>query len=103
MVQKGKAKGNHRKRRERAIWPGMTLHQDGSTHQWVQGVYWDLIVTMDDATNEHYTMFFIDGEGTSSSFVGVLEVIESRGLFFIHVYGSQQTLLAYANSRWKGR
>ena len=42
---------------------------------------WDLIVTMDDATNEHYSMFFVDEEGTQSSFRGVREVIETRGLF----------------------
>ncbi len=33
---------------------------------------WDLIVTMDDATNEHYSMFFVDQEGTISSFQGCL-------------------------------
>ena len=59
----------------------MMLHQDGSTHQWVPGVYWDLIVTMDDATNEHYSMFFCDQEGTQSSFQGVRDMIEARGLF----------------------
>ena len=32
----------------------MLVHQDGSQHQWVPGKYWDLIVTMDDATNEHF-------------------------------------------------
>ncbi len=36
---------------------------------------------MDDATNEHYSMFFVDEEGTQSSFRGVREVIETRGLF----------------------
>ena len=36
---------------------------------------------MDDATNEHYSMFFVDEEGTQSSFRGVQEVIETRGLF----------------------
>ena len=36
---------------------------------------------MDDATNEHYSMFFCDEEGTQSSFRGVREVIEGRGLF----------------------
>ena len=59
----------------------MMVHQDGSTHQWVSGVYWDLIVTMDDATNEHYSMFFVAEEGTASSFRGVREVIDQRGLF----------------------
>ena len=37
-------------------------------HEWVPGQKWDLIVTMDDATGEHYSMFFIDEEGTQSSF-----------------------------------
>ena len=68
-------------RRERSPLPGMMVHQDGSTHEWVPGQHWDLIVTMDDATNEHYSMFFVDEEGTQSSFRGVREVIETRGLF----------------------
>ncbi|MGH8510425.1 MAG: ISNCY family transposase, partial [Gammaproteobacteria bacterium] len=45
------------------------------------GQQWDLIVTMDDATSEHYTMFFVPEEGTASSFQGVRAIIESRALF----------------------
>jgi hypothetical protein len=59
----------------------MMIHQDGSDHEWVAGQRWDLIVTMDDATSEHYSMFFAAEEGTASSFRGVAEVIEQRGLF----------------------
>jgi len=81
LVPKAAKRGVHRKRRERSPLPGMMVHQDGSTHEWVRGKHWDLIVTMDDATNEHYSMFFVDEEGTQSSFLGVREVIESRGLF----------------------
>jgi len=81
LINKTKGKGKHRKRRDRAPWPGMMLHQDGSPHQWVPDVCWDLIVTMDDATNEHYSMFFVDEEGTASSFQGIQQVIEARGLF----------------------
>lgn len=81
LVQREKGRGKHRKRRLPAAWPGMMLHQDGSRHQWVPGVYWDLIVTMDDATNEHYSMFFVEEEGTASSFQGIREVIEGWGLF----------------------
>lgn len=81
LVKKGKGRGKHRKRRQRAPWPGMMLHQDGSSHQWVCGVRWDLIATLDDATSEHYSLFFVEEEGTSSSFQGIREVIESRGLF----------------------
>ena len=80
LVPKAKKRGAHRKLRERAALPGMILHQDGSTHQWVTGQMWDLIVTMDDATNEHYSMFFVAQEGTASSFRGVAETIHTHGL-----------------------
>ena len=80
LVLKSSKRGVHRKRRERAHLPGMMLHQDGSRHEWVPGKKWDLIVTMDDATNEHYSMFFVEEEGTTSSFQGVGEVIVHRGL-----------------------
>jgi transposase len=81
LICKAPGRGKHRKRRERSPWPGMMLHQDGSTHEWAPGVQWDLILTMDDATNEHYSLFFVEEEGTSSSFQGIKEVIEKRGLF----------------------
>ena len=80
-VPRSKGRGKHRKRREPAPWPGMLLHQDGSDHEWVAGARWDLIVTMDDATSEHYSMFFCGEEGTWSSFRGVRETIEAKGLF----------------------
>lgn len=81
LVVRAKRRGAHRKRRDRSPWPGLMIHQDGSTHEWVAGQRWDLIVTMDDATNEHYSMFFVEQEGTVSSLQGVREVIEARGLF----------------------
>ena len=49
-VPRAKARGKHRKRRERTPLAGMLMHQDGSRHEWVPGHWWDLIVTMDDAT-----------------------------------------------------
>jgi len=81
LVEKGRMLGAHRRRRERSPLPGMMVHQDGSTHAWVPEELWDLIVTMDDATSEHYMMAFVAEEGTASSFQGVREVIENRGLF----------------------
>ena len=81
LVVRAERRGAHRKRRDRSPWPGMMIHQDGSTHEWIDGQRWDLIVTMDDATNEHYSMFFVAQEGTVSSLQGVGEVIEARGLF----------------------
>ena len=81
LVEKGRPLGPHRKRRERSPLVGMMLHQDGSTHEWVTDQQWDLIVTMDDATSEHYAMTFVEEEGTASSFQGVQAVIEGHGLF----------------------
>lgn len=81
LVRKSSKKGVHRKKRVRAPIEGMMLHQDGSDHEWVPNIRWDLIVTMDDATNEHYSMFFVEEEGTNSSFRGVKETVEKKGLF----------------------
>lgn len=81
LVSRSAKKGAHRKRRERSPLQGMMLHQDGSTHEWVPDKKWDLIVTMDDATSEHYSMFFVPQEGTVSSFQGVRDVIVKHGLF----------------------
>ena len=81
LVEKGKARGTPRRRRERAPLPGMLMHQDGSTHRWVPGAEWDLIVTMDDATSEACSGFFVDEEGTWSSLRGVRETVRTRGLF----------------------
>jgi hypothetical protein len=79
-VVKEQKKGAHRKKRERKPLPGMMIHQDGSRHEWVIGQEWDLIVTMDDATSEHYDMRFVEEEGTVSSFLGLRKVICDRGL-----------------------
>jgi transposase len=81
LVPKAPKRGAHRKRRDRAPLPGMLLHQDGSRHEWVEDQRWDLIVTMDDATNEHYAMQFVEEEGTRSSLQGVATVIREHGLF----------------------
>lgn len=81
LVKPGKRRGPHRQRRERKPLAGMMIHQDGSTHEWVPGQSWDLIVTMDDATSEIYSGFFVEEEGTWSSFRGVRETLEAKGLF----------------------
>lgn len=81
LIPKGSRKGQHRKQRPRAPYIGMMLHQDGSRHEWVPGKLWDLIVTMDDATGKHYSMFFVDEEGTQSSFQGIKDVIDGHGVF----------------------
>lgn len=81
LVTKSAKRGAHRKKRERAPMEGMMVHQDGSDHEWIPDERWDLIVTLDDATSEHYSMFFTEEEGTASSFRGVKETIIKKGLF----------------------
>lgn len=81
LALRASRRGAHRRKRPRRPLPGMMLHQDGSRHQWVPGQWWDLIVTMDDATGEIYSAFFVEEEGTASTFIALQEVIAARGLF----------------------
>ena len=80
-IQAVSRRGSPRRKRERRPMIGMMLHQDGSSHEWVSGQWWDLIVTMDDANNEIYSAFFVEEEGSLSSFQGLIDVIEQHGLF----------------------
>ncbi len=83
LVTKAKRRGAHRKKRPRRPLPGMLLFQDGSTHRWLvdPGRDLDLIATMDDATGEVVSAFLVEEEGTHSSFRGLQETIEQKGLF----------------------
>ena len=81
QVTRAPRRGAHRTKRPRTPWPGMMLHQDGSTHEWGPGCQWDLSVTLDDATSAIYSAFFVEEDGTLSRFQGVREVSEATGLF----------------------
>ena len=59
----------------------MLVHQDASTHRWVAHAAWDLVLTPDDATGEHTSMFLCEQEGTASSFHGIGQTIARYGLF----------------------
>lgn len=83
LVRPAPKRSAHRKKRPRRPLIGMMLHQDGSRHLWLPALerQIDLIVTMDDATSEIYSGFFVDEEGIASSFRGLGEVISRHGLF----------------------
>lgn len=81
LTKRARRRGKHRIKRERAPLPGMMIHQDASTHYWVPEQRWDLVVTMDDATGEHTSMFFCNQEGTASSFHGLGQTVARYGLF----------------------
>lgn len=82
-LKPSKQRGRHRKERPRSESAGMLVFQDGSTHDWFQGRRGpcDLIVTLDDATSAILSAFFVEQEGTASSFAGLGETIEKHGLF----------------------
>ena len=82
LVRKAPKRSAHRKKHQRRPLPGMLLHQDGSRHAWIEGLpAMDLIVTLDDATSEIYSMLLVEEEGTASTFQTLGEVIGERGLF----------------------
>jgi hypothetical protein len=83
LLQKGTRGGKHRLRRDRRPMAGMMIHQDASKHRWLTCLDYDLdlIVTMDDATSKITSAFFMEEEGTMSSFKGIRETIERYGLF----------------------
>jgi transposase len=82
LVRRAAKRSAHRKKRARRPLPGMMLHQDGSRHVWIEGrPAMDLIVTLDDATSEVYSMFLVEEEGTASTFRALREVIAAHGLF----------------------
>lgn len=82
LVRPAPKRSAHRKKRPRRPMRGMMLHQDGSRHAWIEGLpAMDLIVTMDDATSEIYSMILVEEEGTASTFEALREVIGEHGLF----------------------
>ncbi|HWJ49036.1 MAG TPA: ISNCY family transposase [Candidatus Udaeobacter sp.] len=82
LVARGRKRGAHRKRRERRPLPGMLLHIDGSRHQWFQDERWyDLIVILDDATNQIYYAQLVEEESTVTVMAALREVIERQGVF----------------------
>jgi len=82
LVKRQIRREKHRKRRPRRPLPGMMLHIDGSTHRWFQqGRSWDLIVLLDDATNEIYYAQIVDQESTQTVMAALKHVIENYGWF----------------------
>lgn len=72
----------HRKRRDRKPMVGMMLHIDGSPHAWLGGrKLYDLLVLMDDATNEIYEMELVEEESTMSCMKLLRRCVEKRGIF----------------------
>lgn len=84
LVYVSKTRGKHRQKRPRKPLTGMMLHLDGSPHQWIAGLegqFYDLLVLMDDATNEIYQMELVDEEDTLSCMRLLRDCVAKRGIF----------------------
>jgi hypothetical protein len=84
LVEKSSARGKHRRKRPRKPLVGMMLHIDGSTHEWIldlPGIFFDLLVLMDDATGEIYEMELVDEEGTLSCMKLLKNCVAQHGIF----------------------
>src|SRR6516162_10501284 len=98
LVARGRQRGVHRQRRPRRPLPGMLLHIDGSEHRWFQDERWyDLLVILDDATNQIYYAQLVEEESTRTVMAGLREVIERPGLVLRAVQRPCQPLLAHAD------
>ena len=82
LVKPRRKRGKYRKRRPRRPLPGMMLHIDGSRHRWFCDDRWyDLLVVMDDATNEIYYAQLVEEESTRTVLAALRQVIEQNGVF----------------------
>lgn len=64
----------------RALREGMLIHLIASRHEWTAGQTWDLLLTVDDATNRVHAGFFVAETTIWSIFRGIRETLE-KGLF----------------------
>lgn len=84
LVEKSPARGKHRRRRPRKPLVGMMLHLDGSPHEWIPdlpGIFFDLVVLLDDATGELYDMELVDEEDTLTCMRLLRDCVKEHGIF----------------------
>lgn len=83
LVMKRKARGRHRRRRERKACFGEMLHLDGSKHAWLALVPEErqtLIAIVDDATSRVLYAQLWPEESTLAVLSGLREVVETHGI-----------------------
>jgi len=83
LLKKQRARGRHRRRRERKACFGEMLHLDGSRHQWlrlVPGEWQVLIQIVDDATSRLLYSQLWSGETVQGVMSALREVIDRHGI-----------------------
>jgi transposase len=84
LVARQPRRAKHRRQRVRRPLPGMLLHLDGSRHSWMPLVPHqkdDLLVLMDDATNQVYGALLVPEENTVTVMHVLRECIRKHGVF----------------------
>jgi len=82
LADKCSGSGRYLRKRERRPLPGMLMHLDASTHQWVEGLpAQDLVVALDDADGRILFAHFFPQEGVASTLAALLHVLREHGRF----------------------
>lgn len=82
LVVKAPGRGKHRRRRERRPIRGMLIHNDASTHTWIEGLpQRDLVVMLDDADGRILYARLVEQEGTVSTLAALNHVFMRWGRF----------------------
>lgn len=83
LVKKRRARGRHRRRRERKVRFGQMLHLDGSLHPWlalVPGAKQTLIQVVDDATSRVLYAQLWPGETVRAVMTAMSEIVREHGI-----------------------
>jgi transposase len=97
LLDKTRKRDKHRIRRPRKPLVGMMLHLDGSSHEWIPdlpGVFYDLLVLLDDATNRIYEMVLVDEEDTLQCMILLRDCVSKHGIF-CSLYSDRATHFFY--------
>ena len=82
LADKCGGRGRYLRKRERRPLPGMLVHLDASTHEWIAGQpAQDLVVALDDADGRILFARFFPQEGTASTMAALLHVLQHHGRF----------------------
>ncbi|MFL5313292.1 MAG: ISNCY family transposase [Myxococcales bacterium] len=82
LADKCSGVGRYLRKRERRPIPGLLVHLDASTHQWIAELpTHDLVVALDDADGRILFARFFPQEGVGSSMAALLHIVRRYGRF----------------------
>ena len=104
LVRKARRRGVHRRKRARRPMVGMMVHQDGSTHAWLDGHgALDLIVTLDAATSEIHSALPGRGRRHGVELPGSTGGARGQGPAVFALHRPGLSLLPHRRGRRQGR